>query len=93
MVANVLLPNNFPLSCCNNVIIVMNIIIIFKYNNYYFCCRDVVNLWRGSNRDHNANKTASDVVLALKQFRQIQHPPQNAASSRARYVKTIPYDY
>lgn len=47
--------------------------------------RDVVNLWRGSNRDLNANKTASDVVLALKQFRQITHQPQNAASSRARF--------
>ncbi|XP_020621334.1 sodium/calcium exchanger 2-like [Orbicella faveolata] len=47
--------------------------------------RDVVNLWRGSNPDYNANKTAADVALALKQFKQIAQQPQNTASSRARF--------
>lgn len=50
-----------------------------------FVARDVVNLWRGSNPDHNANKTVADVALALKQFKQIAQQPQNTASSRARY--------
>ena len=56
----------------------------------YFCLiyplswtRDVVNLWRGSNPDYNANKTAVGVALALKQINQ---QPQNTASSRARYM-------
>lgn len=44
-----------------------------------------MNIWRGTNPDHNANKTAADVVLALKQFKQITQQPQNAATSRARY--------
>ncbi|XP_068693651.1 sodium/calcium exchanger 2-like isoform X2 [Montipora foliosa] len=47
--------------------------------------RDVVNLWRGSKPDCNANRTTTDVVLALKQFKQITQQPQNAASSRARF--------
>ena len=47
--------------------------------------RNVVNMWRGTNPDHNANKTTADVVLALKQFKQITQQPQNTASSRARY--------
>lgn len=45
-----------------------------------------MNLWRGSNPDYNANKTAADVALALKQFKQIAQQPQNIASSRARYM-------
>lgn len=48
--------------------------------------RDVVNLWRGSNPDHNANKTVADVALALKQYKQITQQPQNTATSRARYI-------
>lgn len=48
--------------------------------------RDVVNLWRGSNPDHNANKTVADVALALKQYKQITQQPQNTATSRARYM-------
>ena len=44
-----------------------------------------MNIWRGTNPDHNANKTTADVVLALKQFKQITQQPQNAATSRARY--------
>lgn len=51
-----------------------------------FLTRDVVNLWRGSNPDHNANKTVADVTSALKQFKQINQQPQNTASTRARYV-------
>ncbi|KAL9986334.1 hypothetical protein ACROYT_G000471 [Oculina patagonica] len=47
--------------------------------------RNVVNLWRGSNPDHNANKTVADVALALKQYKQITQTPQNTASSRARF--------
>lgn len=47
--------------------------------------RNVVNMWRGTNPDHNANKTTADVVLALKQFKQITQQPQNTASSRARF--------
>ncbi|KAJ7384559.1 hypothetical protein OS493_021190 [Desmophyllum pertusum] len=47
--------------------------------------RDVVNLWRGSNPDHNANKTVADVTSALKQFKQINQQPQNTASTRARF--------
>ena len=51
-----------------------------------FVTRDVVNLWRGSNPDYNANKTVAGVALALKQFKHIAQQPQNTASSRARYV-------
>ena len=45
-----------------------------------------MNLWRGSNPDYNANKTAADVALALRQFKQIAQQPQNTACSRARYM-------
>lgn len=44
-----------------------------------------MNMWKGSNPDHNANKTTADVVLALKQYKQITQQPQNSASTRARY--------
>lgn len=47
--------------------------------------RKVVNMWKGSNPDRNANKTTADVVLALKQYKQITQQPQNSASTRARY--------
>ena len=48
-----------------------------------------MNLWRGSNPDYNANKTAVGVALALKQINQ---QPQNTASSRARYmVFVVPF--
>lgn len=42
-------------------------------------------MWKGSNPDRNANKTTADVVLALKQYKQITQQPQNSASTRARY--------
>ena len=48
-----------------------------------------MNLWRGSNPDCNANKTAAGVALALKQFKQIAQQPQNIASSRARYMMFV----
>lgn len=48
-----------------------------------------MNLWRGSNPDYNANKTAAGVALALKQFKQIAQQPQNMASSRARYMAFV----
>ena len=60
-------------------------IIISECNKFIIVNRDVVNIWRGTNPDHNANKTTADVVLALKQFKQITQQPQNAATSRARY--------
>lgn len=47
--------------------------------------RKVVNMWKGSNPDRNANKTTADVVLALKQYKQITQQPQNSASTRARF--------
>ena len=50
-----------------------------------FITRDVVNLWKGSKPDHNANKTVADVTMALKQFKQMTQQPQSTASSRARY--------
>lgn len=42
-------------------------------------------MWKDSNPDRNANKTTADVVLALKQYKQITQQPQNSASTRARY--------
>lgn len=64
-------------------------LILFKT----FVTRNVVNLWRGSNPDHNANKTIADVALALKQYKQITQQPQNTASSRARYMMLACYFY
>lgn len=75
--------------CFLNVGVFWDIILPRILFNVPFVTRDVVNLWRGSNPDYNANKTAADVALALKQFKQIAQQPQNTASSRARYMMFV----